>query len=93
MKRLALLAAVALTACQTPLQRLAASGEECRAMGYVPNTDPMRACIMAVEDRKAAARMQSAAILGAAGAAILTAPPPQPTQTNCRWFAGRWVCN
>lgn len=93
MRRAAILAALALAACQTPQQRIAESGAECRAMGYEPGTQAIRDCIVYVEDRKAAARAQRSAILGAAGTAILTTPAPTATQTNCRWFAGRWVCN
>jgi len=63
-------------------------------MGYTPGTDLMLDCVQTVEARKAAARAQSSAILGAAGMMLLgqsTRPAP-PAPIVCRYFAGNYVC-
>lgn len=91
---LPLLLCASLAACQTAPQRIAATVEECRAMGYTPGTDLMLDCVQTVEERKALARRQSGAIMMGAGAALLsnsfTPPPPRPVV--CRYFAGNYVC-
>ncbi len=65
-------------------------------MSNQPETPAHTACVERmygmVRDNQEAARRQGAANAAAAGAAILLAPPIQPTQTTCRWFAGNYIC-
>lgn len=90
-----------LASCASPAERRAQAIQEaswaCADMGYQPETDGHRACVqqlyMQKQANQSAADAARRAAATAAGIAILTAPPPRPTQTNCRWFANQWVCN
>ena len=100
MRQSVIVACLVLAACATPQERaerdLWQAKWACADLGYQPETEGWRQCTVQLYQQNRAnrgARETAASLqLMQQSLQILSTPPPAPTMTSCRWFAGNYVC-